>query len=78
MRPTARGLGLLAAGAALAFVATSMHSGTVGSLAALTLATPLVARGAGRGTQGSTWDPVGMPWPSGRCQMTPVAVTVAV
>src|SRR5690625_7973765 len=43
MRPTARGLGLLAAGAALAFVATSMHSGTVGSLAALTLATPLVA-----------------------------------
>ncbi len=43
MRPTARGLGLLVAGAVLAFVATSMHSSTVGSLAALALATPLVA-----------------------------------
>ena len=43
MRPTARGLGLLAAGAVLAFIATSMHSSTVGSLAALPLATLLVA-----------------------------------
>lgn len=43
MRPTARGLGLLLAGAVLAFLATSMHSATLGSLAALTLAAPLVA-----------------------------------
>lgn len=43
MRPTARGLGLLLAGAALAFLATSMHSATLGSLAALTLAAPVVA-----------------------------------
>lgn len=43
MRPTARGLGLLFAGAALAFVATAMHSQTVGSLAALALAAPVVA-----------------------------------
>ncbi|HIZ38148.1 MAG TPA: DUF58 domain-containing protein [Candidatus Ruania gallistercoris] len=43
MRPTARGLGLLLAGAVLAFLATSMHSATLGSLAALTLAAPVVA-----------------------------------
>ena len=43
MRPTARGLGLLLAGAALAFVATSLHSRTVASLAALVLAAPVLA-----------------------------------